>query len=481
MSKDIILKHFNGTSYDELYPKTNITSASSSQEINEYYGLASDATFSDVLKAIPEDVGTIKYSVKTLSQMGNKYLLCDGSAVDGDKYPELGLYLEKTYYPTAESNFVAHDVTFNLSFMPTSYTSANLSLNYINYINGYYICTITAVITTSSNSTTYHRIAYSKNLGEPFVDVPDIEANKLYYCNGQIVAIYIPDGYWTTFTCKVATDPSGTWIDGPTFTAKNLLNTTDYSYFTNLSILYDGTRYLFTCTARIDEYSTKYISIFACSELTSTSESSIASRVTTTSFFGTGVETIGNLYYINGNYILLNFNTQFAYSTSWNGSYSNVTYSSTDRTPFSIYYYDSKWFILCAKYLITSSNENLTSFSSSSTASSIGFDISNVYPCTVSKLDNETTIIVGQTGRMRSNGRTFDILVCNNATPTVINLPIIGADSTAGAGAYGSFFCIANFSSGTEGTWYIFKPTYFLPVIPSISTANAYIKALPGK
>ena len=67
MSKDIVLKQFNGTSYDELYPKTNVAQALSSQEINEYYGLASDATFSDVLKAIPEDVGTIKYSVKPLS------------------------------------------------------------------------------------------------------------------------------------------------------------------------------------------------------------------------------------------------------------------------------------------------------------------------------------------------------------------------------------------------------------------------------
>ena len=490
MSKDIILKQFNGTSYDELHPKTNIAQALSSQEINEYYGLASDATFSDVLKAIPEDVGTIKYSVKSLSQMGDKYLLCDGSSIDGDKYSELAAYLEKKYYPTKETDFTAHNVTLNLSFMPASYTSVKFDFKEINYINGYYICRIVATVTTSSGSAKYYRILYSKSLDEPFVDVPDIEPVHLFYCNGQIIAATTTTNsskYVTAFTCKVATDPSGTWIDGPTFTAKQLYNTTDYYYFTNIGkVLYDGERYLFPCIVRQEDSSIKYISIFACSELTSTSESDIAVGVTTTSYTGgsgSGIynENIAGFQYINGYYIILHTSTTFVYSTSWNNTYSEVTFSATSRPPYCIYYYDSKWFLCCQNYLITSTNESLTSFSSSSTATSISFCYSDDYPVTFSKLDNGTTIIVGEEGRDFSTGPTFDILVCDGIAPTVINLPIIGSDTASGAGAYGSFFCIANFSNQTEGIWYIFKTAHFLPVIPSILTANAYIKALPGK
>lgn len=97
--------------------------------------------------------------------------------------------------------------------------------------------------------------------------------------------------------------------------------------------------------------------------------------------------------------------------------------------------------------MITSTNESLTSFSSSSTATSISFCYSDDYPVTFSKLDNGTTIIVGEEGRDFSTGPTFDILVCDGIAPTVINLPIIGSDTASGAGAYGSFFCIANFSN----------------------------------
>ena len=115
-TKNITMKQFNGTDYDTLYPKTiaaQIDDVYSKSETypksqlytrsqlytkdqtlanatKSLYGLSSSATPNDVFQKISDsatEIGDIKITVRT--DLGDKWLLCNGDSVSSSAYPDL--------------------------------------------------------------------------------------------------------------------------------------------------------------------------------------------------------------------------------------------------------------------------------------------------------------------------------------------------------------------------------------------------------
>lgn len=237
-NKNITINQFDGTSYNSLFPATASTTINPSSTINDYYGLSSDSSLDDVLEKIPTSVGTIEYSVKNSSKMGEKYLYCDGSQLDEDSYPELANLLETKKYPDSIADFVKYNLTVNSDDMLsiTGYAASAfywIFIEDLKYINGYWVGRI--AYKKDSSTAEQYKVGYTSDLSIPF-RVLNIDAAELLYCGNYIVAFSHTNQYYD-YTGKVATDPSGTWSDGPTFT----LSAISASTLSSLDVLWDGT------------------------------------------------------------------------------------------------------------------------------------------------------------------------------------------------------------------------------------------------
>lgn len=86
------IENYNGTDYDTLYPETNSGQVLLDKAAQTATGLASGKTVSDALAQITEDggafqVGDTLTTVRT--NLGDKWLLCNGASVDASLYPDL--------------------------------------------------------------------------------------------------------------------------------------------------------------------------------------------------------------------------------------------------------------------------------------------------------------------------------------------------------------------------------------------------------
>ena len=111
-TKNITMKQFNGTDYDTLYPKTvasQVDGVYSEQEVlandtKTLYGLNNSSTPNDVFKKIDSNIKSVESKIPktttelskigdiiftTRTDLGNKWLLCNGSALSTTNYPDL--------------------------------------------------------------------------------------------------------------------------------------------------------------------------------------------------------------------------------------------------------------------------------------------------------------------------------------------------------------------------------------------------------
>lgn len=462
VEKDITMKQFNGTDYDTLYPKTTIDQVNISQDINDYYSLPTGSTFDDVLKKIPDSVGNIQYSVKTAAQMGDKYLPCDGSVLDAEAYPELADLLKEKKYPTAQSDFTRHTLSFDLSWVTESNPSVT-GIAYINYINGYYI----ALVTVSAQASIYYnQFYYSQSLDTMFTHSDEAGGSFIKCVNGYIVNGTVGD---TRFQCKVATNPAGPWSDGPLFDVTDFTLKYTQEGFTSVDLIYDGSKYVFGVLAH-DDTSTDYYCLCTFSSLSNT---------TADGFYNTDFmysQGFYPLYYQNGYYIFMNSRSQFIYSTTWNSGWASYTYySAGNQYNAGIVYYKEKWYILsnnnaASKAMWISSTSAINS-SYTATADALS---ENMYYSNSYHVDYDGLKLVCSYG---DSGNSFVIAVFDDSANAVQTVVIPSLDGSS----RGTIKAFADFFSAYYGVIvYVFQSDKFLPSIPSISEANAYIKALPG-
>lgn len=107
---NFIIENYNGTDYDTLYPETNSGQVLLDKATQTATGLASGKTVSDALAQITTDggafqVGDTLTTVRT--NLGDKWLLCNGASVDASLYPDLNQMIMAD--PTKASSY--RDIT----------------------------------------------------------------------------------------------------------------------------------------------------------------------------------------------------------------------------------------------------------------------------------------------------------------------------------------------------------------------------------
>ena len=91
--KNFIIENYNGTDYDTLYPETNSGQVLLDTVAQASTNLSSGSTLDDALNGITKDGGGFQVGdtlTTARKNLGNKWLLCNGSHVLTENYPELG-------------------------------------------------------------------------------------------------------------------------------------------------------------------------------------------------------------------------------------------------------------------------------------------------------------------------------------------------------------------------------------------------------
>ena len=91
--KNFIIEKYNGTDYDTLYPETNSGQIWLDSVAQESTNLESGATLDDALNGIAKDGGGFQVGdtlTTARKNLGDKWLLCNGSHALTENYPELG-------------------------------------------------------------------------------------------------------------------------------------------------------------------------------------------------------------------------------------------------------------------------------------------------------------------------------------------------------------------------------------------------------
>lgn len=107
VDRNVTWKEYNGTDYDNLYPKTKDSNVLLSAESKEKLGISKDgASVSDAFVDMGKTgaafaVGDTLTTVRT--NLGGKWLLCNGATVDQTQYPELYDILPKSNWLDSQS------------------------------------------------------------------------------------------------------------------------------------------------------------------------------------------------------------------------------------------------------------------------------------------------------------------------------------------------------------------------------------------
>lgn len=90
--KNFTIENYNGTDYDTLYPETNSGQVLLDSDARVTTGLASGSTLDDALQSVVKDGGAFQVGdtlTTARTNLGNKWLLCNGTQITQADYPAL--------------------------------------------------------------------------------------------------------------------------------------------------------------------------------------------------------------------------------------------------------------------------------------------------------------------------------------------------------------------------------------------------------
>ena len=90
--KNFTIENYNGTDYDTLYPETNSGQVLLDRDAQVTTGLASGSTLDDALQSVVKDAGAFQVGdtlTTARTNLGNKWLLCNGTQITQTDYPAL--------------------------------------------------------------------------------------------------------------------------------------------------------------------------------------------------------------------------------------------------------------------------------------------------------------------------------------------------------------------------------------------------------
>ena len=120
--KNFTIENYNGTDYDTLYPETNSGQVLLDRDAQVTTGLASGSTLDDALQSVVKDTGAFQVGdtlTTARTNLGDKWLLCNGSQITQADYPALvGLlgakpfnWISKGTSTTANIDYIVNKTT----------------------------------------------------------------------------------------------------------------------------------------------------------------------------------------------------------------------------------------------------------------------------------------------------------------------------------------------------------------------------------
>ena len=141
--KNFTIENYNGTDYDTLYPETNSGQVLLDTTAQTATNLPSGKTLDDALQHITKDGGGFQVGdtlTTARTDLGDKWLLCNGATISSSNYPELAPLLNPTV-TQANSAYTDTIGTFNYFYNTkllsvrwgSDGNSSNNSLYYMEY------------------------------------------------------------------------------------------------------------------------------------------------------------------------------------------------------------------------------------------------------------------------------------------------------------------------------------------------------------
>ena len=114
--KNFIIENYNGTDYDTLYPETNSGQVLLDRDVQVTTGLASGSTLDDALQLVVKDGGAFQVGdtlTTARTNLGNKWLLCNGQQITQTDYPALvGLLGAKPFNWTSKGTSTTANINY---------------------------------------------------------------------------------------------------------------------------------------------------------------------------------------------------------------------------------------------------------------------------------------------------------------------------------------------------------------------------------
>ena len=136
--KNFTIENYNGTDYDTLYPETNSGQVLLDRDAQVTTGLVSGSTLDDALQSVVKDGGAFQVGdtlTTARTNLGDKWLLCNGSQITQTDYPALvGLlgnkpfnWISKGTSTTANIGYIVNKTTATGDlFLATSNTRVDV-------------------------------------------------------------------------------------------------------------------------------------------------------------------------------------------------------------------------------------------------------------------------------------------------------------------------------------------------------------------
>ena len=335
--KNFTIENYNGTDYDTLYPETNSGQVLLDSDARVTTGLASGSTLDDALQSIVKDGGAFQVGdtlTTARTNLGNKWLLCNGTQITQTDYPALvGLlgakpfnWVSKGTSTTANIDYIVNKTTATGDlFLAKSDTRVNnkyscyYSTDLLSWqslktsdgqfsiwcVNGTWIIAYATAI--GYPNTAYYYSGENMNFSN-FVTINGISSlsgvaywNGKYYLNGLDTSLERNNS-----SMFIYTDLSQT----PTILHLNI------SYTGQLSVLPDGVAFCYRESGAGKNYRILVVD----------AQNSVSIYRGTLNYDDGPT----SIQYFNGYYYMTTTHTLFR-STSLNGSYSKVMYNDTEE------------------------------------------------------------------------------------------------------------------------------------------------------
>ena len=105
--KNFTIENYNGTDYDTLYPETNSGQVLLDTTAQAATNLPSGKTLDDALQSISKNGGAFQVGdtlTTARTNLGDKWLLCNGQNVNAEDYPELASVLDTSFNETRRAS-----------------------------------------------------------------------------------------------------------------------------------------------------------------------------------------------------------------------------------------------------------------------------------------------------------------------------------------------------------------------------------------